>query len=249
MELNWSTFVLEIINFLVLVWILKRFLYQPVLGVIARRRQAIEKQLADAHQLRDQAEDSKLRYENRLADWNQERQQALDKLHVELEQKRQEGLSRLKTELAEEMEKNRIAETRQQKQIMREMQQQALNQGAQFASRLLGECAGPELEQRLFDILMDDLRALSEEQSKALAGEWGESPEQVVVCSAYALPDEQKLALQQSLKSVLGQPVPVQYERDRNLLAGLRITIGAWVLNLNVRDELQGFTEFSHVEQ
>ena len=59
MELNWSTFLLEIINFLVLVWILKRFLYQPVLDVIARRRKAIEAQLAEALRLQDEAESLK----------------------------------------------------------------------------------------------------------------------------------------------------------------------------------------------
>jgi len=48
LELSWSTFLLEIINFLVLVWILKHFLYKPVLDVIARRRSGIEKTLADA---------------------------------------------------------------------------------------------------------------------------------------------------------------------------------------------------------
>ena len=52
MELNWSTFILEIINFLVLIWILKRFLYKPVLDVIARRRAGIEKTLSDAREMR-----------------------------------------------------------------------------------------------------------------------------------------------------------------------------------------------------
>ncbi len=48
MELNWTTFALEIVNFLILVWILKRFLYKPVLEAIARRKTAIDKTLSDA---------------------------------------------------------------------------------------------------------------------------------------------------------------------------------------------------------
>jgi len=48
LELNWTTFALEAVNFLVLVWILKRFLYKPVLGVIARRRAAIDRALEEA---------------------------------------------------------------------------------------------------------------------------------------------------------------------------------------------------------
>ena len=42
MEVDWTTFALEIINFLILVWILKRFFYHPVLDIIARRRICIE---------------------------------------------------------------------------------------------------------------------------------------------------------------------------------------------------------------
>ena len=75
MELNWSTFLLEIINFLVLVWILKHFLYKPILDVIARRRAGIEDRLAKAQQLHDEANTLKTEYENRLVDWEHERQQ------------------------------------------------------------------------------------------------------------------------------------------------------------------------------
>ena len=88
MELSWSTFVLEIINFLVLVWILKRFLYKPVLEVIARRRAGIEKTRVDAEALQADAEVLQKQYESRLADWNEERQQARDTLAHELEAER-----------------------------------------------------------------------------------------------------------------------------------------------------------------
>ena len=72
MELNWSTFALEIINFLVLVWILKRFFYQPVLEVIARRRAGIEKTRTEALQLQDEAQALRSQYENRLTEWDKE---------------------------------------------------------------------------------------------------------------------------------------------------------------------------------
>ena len=52
MELNWSTFVLEIVNFVVLVFILQRFLYRPVLAVIERRRKSVEDRLSEAHRIR-----------------------------------------------------------------------------------------------------------------------------------------------------------------------------------------------------
>ena len=69
MEFDWTTFALEIINFLILVWILKRFLYRPVLDVIARRRAGVEKTLADAKRIEAEAGELKQRCECELAQW------------------------------------------------------------------------------------------------------------------------------------------------------------------------------------
>ena len=74
MEFNLSTFVLEIINFLILIWILQRLFYKPVLAVIARRKQHIDKTLAEAQKLQEQAEQLRQRYENRQNQWEREKQ-------------------------------------------------------------------------------------------------------------------------------------------------------------------------------
>ncbi|MGD8350593.1 MAG: ATP synthase F0 subunit B, partial [Gammaproteobacteria bacterium] len=108
MELSWSTFLLEMINFLVLVWILKHFLYQPVLKVIARRRSEIEEQLAESRRLQTEAGQLKTDYENRLEDWDKERQQLRDGLAKELEGERAQQLEALREDLASEREKARV---------------------------------------------------------------------------------------------------------------------------------------------
>jgi F-type H+-transporting ATPase subunit b len=246
LELNWSTFLLEILNFLVLVWILKRFLYRPVLDVIARRRAAIENKLAEAEQLHTDADALKDQYENRLSSWQQERQQAMDKLRHEIEANRLQQLGDLKQELAQEEEKIRVAGARKEKQLLREIEQRALHQAAEFASRLLAEAAGPELENRLLDLLLDGLSTMPADQISALGSKWGELPERILVSSVYVLAGDKRHRLEDTLNRVTGLSVPVHYEQDAELLAGLNITIGAWVLQLNVRDELRGFTELFH---
>ena len=248
MELNWSTFLLEVFNFLVLVWILKHFLYAPVLNLIARRRAAIEDQLTEAKQLHADADTLKVQYEHRLVDWEQERQKAMENLMRELEENRLHALDELKAELAREEEKLRVARSRQDKQAVRAIETRALQQGAGFASRLLAEAAGPELENRLFDLLLDDLNALSAHQISVLGNGWGDSPERILVTSAFPLSEDKCQRLEHILTRITGLSAPVHYEQDARLLAGLNITIGAWVLQLNVRDELKGFTELTYVE-
>ncbi|MGA8005319.1 MAG: ATP synthase F0 subunit B, partial [Burkholderiales bacterium] len=76
MQLDLTSFVLELINFAVLVWILHRFLYKPVLAAIDRRRAAVEKSLAQAKTARDEAAALKDQVEERLASWERERAEA-----------------------------------------------------------------------------------------------------------------------------------------------------------------------------
>jgi len=245
LELNWSTFLLEIINFLVLVWILKRFLYQPVLDVIARRRKAIEGQLADAHRLQDEADSLKAQYEDRLADWERERQQTKDALARQLDEERARQLSALQVTLDQEKEKSQVAEQRQHAEQRRAIEHQALQLGAAFSSRLLGQTCGPELEERLLNVLLEELNGLSEQQTTGLRQQWGAPPQTIDVSSAFTLAAEQRQRLQVALQRLSGLSVPVRFVQDETLLAGLHIVIGAWVLAANVRDELKGFAEFA----
>jgi F-type H+-transporting ATPase subunit b len=246
LELSWSTFVLEIVNFLVLVWILKRFLYKPVLDVIARRRAGIESQLAEARQLHEEADKLKAEYENRLANREQERQRARDALAQELDAERSRQMEELQKALEQEREKAKVAESRRRAEAAREIEHHALQQGAQFATRLLNQAAGPELEARLVNLLLEGLANLSEERITALKTQWGEPPKAIRVASAFPLAADQREQIEKALIGITGLEATVAYEEDPQLLAGLRITIGAWVLQANLQDELKGFAEFAH---
>jgi len=248
MDLSWSTFVLEIINFLVLVWILKRFLYKPVLDVIARRRAGIEKSMADAEALHADAEKLQEQYEDRLAVWDQERLQAREALDREIEAERERAMAELQIALEEKQKMAGIAEARRQADAMRKFEETALKQGARFATRLLEQASGPETEARLVEMVLTELIKLPDEQIAALRNSYGKTPVAVVVVSAFPLPGDQRQRLEQALARLISSDLPLRFEQNSDLLAGLRITIGAWVLGVNLRDELKGFIEITHAE-
>lgn len=246
MEFSWSTFLLEIINFLVLVWILKRFLYKPVLNVISRRKAGIEERLDEARRLHDEADALKEEYENRLVDWDRERRGARDVLARELEEERAQKVKELDEALDRERERAHVSESRRRSQAQRELEYRAVEQGAKFATRLLDRACGPELEEKLVEELLDGMSILSTDQVASLRTQWGAPPDAILVSSAYELPEDRREKLEGALRKVTGLDVPVRYELDPDLLAGLRISVGAWLLQANVRDELKGFAEFAH---
>lgn len=245
MELSWSTFVLEIINFLILVWILKRFLYKPVLDVIGRRRAGIEKNLADAETLHNEAQELQQQYEQRMSRWEDERQQEHAQLQDDLEAERALRMEELQDLLAREREKAQVIEQRELAETRRIYEATALAHGARFASRLLEIAPRPELETRLLGFLLEQIDNLTSERLEALRHGIRKPAGDVVVSSAFPLADSERERLTKALQTTLAVEVSPRFEEDPELLAGVRISIGSWTLGANLRDELEGFAELS----
>ncbi|MEJ2576063.1 MAG: F0F1 ATP synthase subunit delta [Gammaproteobacteria bacterium] len=243
MDLNWTTIVLEIVNFLVLVWILKRFLYQPVLRVIEERRRRVEASLAEARQREQQAEQLRSQYENRVAEWQQERQAAREALQQELQQQRAQALEALETSLEDARQKAQVREHRRWQELTDSAERNGLEQGARFASRLLEQLAGPELEARIVALTSKDLAGLPEEQRAALRRAAQAAGNQVQVETAHPLNPRQRDSVEHAVRSVLGEDLSCRYRETPALIAGLRLSVGDWWVGLDLRDELKGFVD------
>jgi len=246
LELNWSTFILEIINFLVLVWILKRFLYRPVLSILDKRREKIEQSLEEASNQHAQAIELEQQYKNRLDTWEHEKLQLRESLLQELQNERTQKLESLQSELDAERKKTRIIEQRHQNETLKQYQQKAHEQGARFATKILYAVASEELESRLFDLFIKTFDELPEEKQQSLINACKTSTDAITVTSTYPLSETQQQLLKKNIETLLKQTVDITYMQDSKLLAGLRISIGAWVLSINLQDELNGFTELLH---
>ena len=246
MTLDWTTFILEIINFLILIWLLAHFLYKPVLAIITRRREEIEHKLADAESLRWEAENIKSQYEGRLTDWQQEKSEARQKLHREINRERENLMKDLEQELEQEREKSMTINQRRLEEESRKNEKQALEQGTCFTSRLLAGVAGPELESSIIRLAIDNLNNYSDEQKKLLRNTAGKGDVSVKITTAFKLGSDIRKEIETTLSTLVGKPVQFDYKQNTGLLAGVRIDIGSWELLANLRDELKSFSDSYH---
>ncbi len=245
MDINWSTFVLEIINFLVLVWLLKRFLYRPVMAAIERRRVAINQGLEEARQMRAEADQLRQQYQNRLQDWQRERQKARDALQQEFDARRAREAKALRETLQQQRQQAEVVQAGERREALRGLQAAALEQGADFAARFLQPLADAALEARLVELALSELAALSEQQRQQLMADSETPPLEIRITSVWPLEEAQRRALESKLATATGLKLPVVFGQDVSLLAGLRIEIGGSVLGANLRDELQAFAHWS----
>ena len=241
MEVDWTTFALEIINFLILVWILKRFFYHPVLDIIARRRIGIEKDMADAKAIEEKAQALKQQYENRLDDWEKEREGARAKLAEEISRERAHQMAGVNAALEAERERNRVLDERHRQELRRTVEEQALAQGAAFSARILSRLADESLDERIVAAMVADLQRLTFAQKQTLAIAAAAAGVNMQVVTARPLSEVARTQLTDAMAEALQRALPPEYAVDESLIGGVRVSIGPWVLHANLRDDLQFF--------
>jgi F-type H+-transporting ATPase subunit b len=248
MEFDLTTFILEIINFLVLLWILQRLIYRPLLAALDARQQKVQAQIEAAGQLRSEAESLKAELQTRLTNWELEREQQRSLLESELAEIRSKAQAQLQQSLTDEAAKlearNHALLASQQALLVREAADSAYGEVALMLQRL----ASPELTHRIVETFVEDLTSLAEADRNALtkAAESLLAASTVEIVSAHPLSASDQATLAAALTSAAGKTLSPLIREDNSLLAGLRIVIGECQLHANLADELAFFKQQCH---
>jgi F-type H+-transporting ATPase subunit b len=226
MQIDWLTVAAQIVNFLVLVWLLQRFLYRPIIEAMARREGRIETRLAEAQAARTEVEAEATRL--------RERQQALDASHEEmLSEARREAVAlraRLEDEIREEMDARRktwrthLDEERDA--FAARLRQRAGHQVIDIVGRVLRDYVGSDLAGQVAGTFADRLAALDADAGQKLkrAADRAEGP--AVVESSIALKPGARSQVTRAIHACVARDIDVEYREDDGLLLGVRLTIG-----------------------
>ena len=250
MEFSWTTFILEIINFLVLIWLLKRFFYQPVLSVINKRQQNIAQSLKQADTIKNEAEELKNQYTSRLSDWELEKQALREDLQVELNQIREKQMKSLDDELQKNQEKAAFLLKQESEHLKASISLKAIQDSAQFTRQLLQDISGPEQTDKLVQLMLKELEELPADHLKQLQTTWETLSTPVKIVSAHSLRTEVCQTIQQAILNKLGErDVQWNYLTDEALIGGIRVQIGPWILRASIQDELEFFRDIIHEQK
>lgn len=243
MTLDPLTFVLEILNFFVLLWLLKRFLYRPVLTSIEKRQTEQQRVLQEANDRMQQAESLHQQYETRLHEWANEKASEQAKLHQELVEEKEKQLTRIKAAAADEQARLEARRQDESRVLLTSLRKQARQEVFAFASQLLQRLSGAELTGRFVAILLDDLQHLAEDEQQRLRQAAEHAAGKFRIVSSHELAPEFKQSLEQSFNVILQRELMPDYVIEPALLGGLRIEIGTCVLHANIAEELSWFSD------
>lgn len=219
MGIDWVTVGAQIVNFLVLAWLLKRFLYRPVVDAMQQRELGIASRLAQAEQRERQAQAEAAAYRGKMAAIDRERDMQLGQAREVAERERHALLDQARAEARASRERWQQDLEREQADfdaaLVREMAEAAID----VARRALADLADARLEAQALAAVARRLQALPDDERQAFA----DAAPHLRLATAFE-PDPGALAgLREALADALGKPVELECVRKPELLFGIEL--------------------------
>jgi F-type H+-transporting ATPase subunit b len=238
MLIDWFTVGAQTLNFLILVWLMKRFLYQPILHAIDAREKRIAAELADADATKAEARQERDEFQRKNEQFEQQRATLLSQATEEVQAERQRLLNaaRLATDTLRAKRQNALQ--REQQSLNDEITRRTQDEVFAIARQTLTDLAGTSLEERMSDVFTHRLRELNGEAKDGLAKALKMSSDPVLVRSAFDLPSEQRATIQQALNETFSTEIQVRFETAPDVISGIELTTNGRKVAWSIADYL-----------
>jgi F-type H+-transporting ATPase subunit b len=238
MLIDWFTVCAQALNFVILAWLMKRFLYKPILDAIAAREKLIAAELADAVAKKAEAQKERDEFQRKNEEFDQQRAALLSKATNEAKAEAERLLDEARkaadalTAKRQEALKNEAHNLSQA--IARRTQQEVFA----ITRKALTDLATASLEERMGEVFTRRLRELNGKGKTCLADALKTSSDPAVVRSTFELPAEQRAAIQNALNETFSAAVRVRFETAPDLIGGIELTTNGEKVAWSIADYL-----------
>ena len=242
MLIDWFTVAAQAVNFLILVWLLKRFLYKPVLAAIDQREKRIETQLQDAEKRKAEGLQEQTAFQHKNEEFDQQRSALLLQATSAAKTERERLLERARTDSEELRSKLQKSVYDELENLNGKIGTLALQEVFSIARKTLADLADVSLEERITDIFIHRLHEMNEKQIEQLKAGSHAAPEAALVRSTFELGSPQKTAIAAIVKPIFGEETQIKFETRPDLISGIELTANGQKIAWSIADYLKSLT-------
>lgn len=239
MLIDWFTVVAQAINFLILVWLMKRFLYKPILHAIDQREKLIAKELADAAATKSDAQKERDEFQHKNEAFDQQRAALMSKAMDEVKVERQRLLDEARhaaDDLSAKRKENLKNDARNLNQaISRRVQQEVFA----ISRKALTDLAGTTLEERMLDLFLSRLKGVKGEEKAQLTAAIKVTQNPVTVRTAFDLSAALSATTERAIKETFGLENQIRFETASELISGIELAMDGHKVAWSIADYLK----------
>ena len=238
MLIDWFTVFAQLVNFLILMALLKRFLYKPILRALDEREKKIARQLEDARKIKADAERERNEYAYKNEVIAQQSADLLKQAQQEANHEREQLIEAARAESHALRAGWQQALENEQYSLHRDIMQHTREEVFAITRKTLADLASESLEQRICEVFLQRLHTLNASDKNLFTLAIQASSNPVVVRSAFELTPEQQTALQQAVREVFAVDASIQFETDADQISGIELSTNGHKLSWTIADYL-----------
>lgn len=225
MSIDWFTVIAQIINFLILVWLLKRFLYHPILDAIDAREQHIAKTLADAADKQSQAQQEKELFIEKNREFEEQRNTLMESAATAAAAERQHLLEEARCAADTLSLQRRESLQRQQQNLSGELSRKTQKEIFAITRQTLSDLANVDLEEQIVEVFLAQLQELDNQSKATLCSAISTSSKPMLVRSSFALPPAQQNRINNTITESFATDIAIDFTTTPEIISGIELTV------------------------
>jgi F-type H+-transporting ATPase subunit b len=238
MLIDWFTIGAQALNFLILVWLLKRFLYQPILNAIDTREKLIAKELADADAKKTEAQKERDEFQKKNEEFDRQRAALLARAMDEAKTERQrlfEEARKAADALGARRHESLVNDARNLNQAVSRLTQKEV---FAITRKALADLATTSLEERMGEVFTRRLRELDEKSKSALGDALKKCSTPALIRSTFDIPAAQRAAIQNAVNETFSADIHLQFETSPDLVSGIELAANGQKVGWSIAEYL-----------
>ena len=243
MHIDWFVLLAQIINFLILVFLLKYFLYGRILSAIDARESKIASRFSEAERLKAQAQQSADAYDEKNRELKDKAEELMNQAQKASEHEKEQLMDKVREEVDQVRQRWYETLSREKKAFLEDLRRRAGTYIYDTIRHVLADMADEDLEERMVQVFTERLRNMNQEQQDKLKDSLKAGGSIIVVRSAFALNPDQKKRIEEAIRPYVAPKVPVRYEVSGAIGAGIEMMAHGYKVSWSIEDYLASLEE------
>jgi len=236
--IDWFTVAAQALNFLILVWLMKRFLYKPILNAIDAREKLIIKELADADAKKAEAQKEHEEFQKKNQEFDQQRAALLTKATDEAKAERERLLDEARKAADALSAKRQESLSHDAQNLNQAISRLTQKEVFAITRKALTDLATTSLEERMGEVFDRRLRELDGKSKSVLGDALRKNSEPALIRSTFDLPAAQRAAIQNALNETFSAEIHIRFETAPDLVSGIELTTNGQKVGWTIADYL-----------
>jgi len=239
MLIDWFTIIAQVFNFLILVWLMKRFLYKPILNAIDAREKRIADELASADKKKAEAQKESDEFKHKNEEFDKQRAALLSKATQDAETERQKLMDEAKKAADVLSVKRQESLRNDAKNLNQAISLRTQQEVFAIARKTLRDLSTTTLEECMTGVFIRRLQGMDSQTKNGLLNVLKTSSQSGTVRSAFDLAEGQRAAIQNALNVSFSADIHLKFETTPDLIGGIEFTSNGQRLAWSIADYLK----------